>query len=90
MFGLSAKQKDPQCPPRIGNEVGCGIFHLERVFLASAFYRGKPDVLRYADSMERSCVCMDTHRHEQFLRDTQQVIAAKSLTGKHLSLHRQG
>lgn len=90
VFSLPAKQKDPQCPPGIGNEVGCGVFHLESVFLASAFNRRKPDVLRYARHMEKSCVCMDTHRHAHFLCDTQQVIAAKILTGKHLSLHRQG
>lgn len=31
VFGLSDKQKDPQRPSGIGNEVGCGIFHLESV-----------------------------------------------------------
>lgn len=65
-------------------------FFTSRVFLASAFNRRKPDVLRYAHHMENSSVCMDTYRHVHFLCDTQQVIAAKKLTGKHLSLHRQG
>ena len=79
-----------RCPPRIGNEVGSGAFHLEGVFLATAFNRRKPDVLRYSHHAEKSCTHMDTHRHAHFLYDTQQVITAESLTRKHLSLYRQG
>lgn len=88
---LSAKQKDdPQCPPGMGNEVGSGVLHLEGAFLATAFNRRKADVPGYTCHTEESCVHMDTHRQAHFLCDTQQVITAKSLTGKHLSLHRQG
>lgn len=69
MYGLSAEQKDgPQCPPRMGNEVGSGVFHLEGAFSATAFDRREPDALWSARRVDKSYVHMDTQRHAHFCR----------------------
>lgn len=99
---LSAEQEEhPRCPPRVGNEVGSGVSHLQGTLLATGFSRRKPDVLRCARHGEKDSCRVQilrtgediTYRYTQartVLCNTQPVIAADSPTGKHLSLYSHG